>query len=78
MDAGPRTIVSLIRWRTLTITPRSMAPVPIMHVDATMSDGSTAVLYHTWLDVPAVADSDLIGLTAQQAYEVAAERGIAM
>jgi hypothetical protein len=78
MGAVPRTIVSLIRCRTLTIAPASMAPVPIIFVDATMSDGSAALLFRTRLDVTALADSDLIGLTAQQAYALAQERGVVL
>jgi hypothetical protein len=78
MDAAPRTIVSLIRVRTLTTTPGSLTPDLIIHVDAAMSDGSAKLLYRTRLNMPALAESDLVGLTAQQAYEMAAERGVAL
>jgi hypothetical protein len=78
MDAAPRTIVRLIRVRTLTTTTDSMAPVPIIYFNATMSDGSAADLFRTRLGVPALPDSDLIGLTAQQACALAAERGVAL
>jgi hypothetical protein len=77
MDAAPRTIVSLIRVRTLTITTAGIEPVPIIYVDATMSDGGASMLFRTRLDMPALDDSDLVGLTLQQAYDLAAERGAA-
>jgi hypothetical protein len=78
MGDVPRTIVSVLRLRVPTTPAGHRSPVPIVHVDATMSDGSHAVLFSARVDEAGFTDSELIGLTAQQAYELAQERGIAL
>jgi plastocyanin domain-containing protein len=76
MDQTPRTVVSVLRMHTRAVLETHAAAVSIVDVDATMSDGSRAVLFRTCVDDVALPDADLIGLTAQQAYELAEERGI--
>ena len=77
MERAPRTIVSVLRLHTTENVMIGHAVVEsVTDVDANMSDGSRAILYRTRADATVLPDDDLIGLTAQQAYELAEERGI--
>jgi hypothetical protein len=76
MDDTSSTIVSVLRVRTLTTKTLHAAPVPVIYVDASLSDGSAMLLFRTRTDAVMLHDSDLIGLTPRQAQDLATERGV--
>jgi len=71
---GP-TILSVFRTQSQSRFEHDPHPLQLEHVDARMSDGSVARLYISKPGEVTLEDADLVGLTAEQARELAESRG---
>ena len=72
------TIVSVIRLRAQAHYQDDPHPLLLEHVDARMSDGSVARLYIAKPGEITLTDDELLGLTVEQARDLADRRGEAL